>query len=295
MPIFKAFLKEAVAFEKKYRHGKLRVPSTVLKLPMGYKRVPCVINGRDKHGRTPIFLAAMGEDFVRLRLLHEAEAGLNIKNNLGNTPLFCVVASPEKRYESRLTKLDLLLQYGADVDARNNRGRTPIAQAARERNLEAAAFLLEHGAEVNTKDHQGMTPLLSAVKALYEWGPSYAGIAQVHGCHQMVELLLKFGAEVHAVSYFGKNALFFARNEKFGSVSRLLREAGLQEVVGESSESESEPEAACPRFLQRKGNKIQGVVRKWVGKRPPKKTRPRLSFYGNDSMWWERTSDVTSE
>ena len=52
-----------------------------------------------------------------------------------------------------------LLSYGADVNAKNNDGWTPLHYASRNGHTEIVKLLLEHGVDVNCKNNNGYTPL----------------------------------------------------------------------------------------------------------------------------------------
>ena len=52
-----------------------------------------------------------------------------------------------------------LISEGADVNAENGFGRTPLYQACMFGHLEVATLLIEEGADVNAKTKDGMTPL----------------------------------------------------------------------------------------------------------------------------------------
>jgi hypothetical protein len=52
----------------------------------------------------------------------------------------------------------LLLANKADVNAKNDRGETPLHLAAKEHRKDVAELLLAKGAEVNAKDNEGYTP-----------------------------------------------------------------------------------------------------------------------------------------
>ena len=62
----------------------------------------------------------------------------------------------------------LLIGRGADVNARNKSGDTPLHTAAWRGNMEVAKLLLGEGALINAKDSQNRTPLDAAVKAKYK-------------------------------------------------------------------------------------------------------------------------------
>ena len=56
----------------------------------------------------------------------------------------------------------MLIELGAEIDARDNLGRTPLSLATISGYEAVARLLIELGAEVNFKDHIGGTPLLYA-------------------------------------------------------------------------------------------------------------------------------------
>ena len=55
--------------------------------------------------------------------------------------------------------VQLLLEAGADVNARHRRGHTPLHWACEQRHPDVARLLLDAGADVNARDEAGRTPL----------------------------------------------------------------------------------------------------------------------------------------
>ncbi len=60
--------------------------------------------------------------------------------------------------------VELLIQSGADLDARGDGGYTPLHYAAREGSVDSALLLLSAGANPNLEDNAGWLPLLRAVR-----------------------------------------------------------------------------------------------------------------------------------
>lgn len=58
--------------------------------------------------------------------------------------------------------VELLLQYGADVDGVNIQGATPLHKAAYNGRAQCCRVLLQRGAKVNAADAQGATALHKA-------------------------------------------------------------------------------------------------------------------------------------
>ena len=120
----------------------------------------------------------------------------------GETPLHYAVGLRDTRV------LALLLDAGADVNARNSMGATPLLQAGREEQL---AMLLAAGADPNVRTMRGST----ALHETYHLGPS------------AIERLVAAGADVNARNSQLQTPLhFFAQRHDSAEVTRLLLAAG---------------------------------------------------------------------
>jgi len=70
------------------------------------------------------------------------------------------------------------LKRGADVNAKDEYGRTPLLEAARNGHKAVAELLIAKGADVNAKDNNGRTPLYYALNT------GVAKILKRHGARQ---------------------------------------------------------------------------------------------------------------
>ena len=107
-------------------------------------------------GWTPLHLASAfgGPQVVKDLLLTGADPNQYSKNALKNLPLHACLAlskSPES--------VALLLKHGADVNAKQHGGFTPLHQAAAAGDIENIKQLLAHGADPTASTNDGKTAL----------------------------------------------------------------------------------------------------------------------------------------
>lgn len=112
--------------------------------------------------------------------------------------------------------IDLLIQEWADVEAVQSNGDTPLYSAVCGRNLGVVLALLKHGADANTQNWRGESPIFYAA--------TYAGMK---GAADVVDALLRWGADPLAVSSDGKTAADVVA-ERLGEKDRL--EADVERV-----------------------------------------------------------------
>ena len=117
---------------------------------------------KNREGKTAVFAAGDyrngDQDGARVecvRLLVAAGANVNARDNEGNTPL----------HETFLTDVEEeLLKLGADVNARNSNGETPIFTTVDD---DAISLFIRHGADLTIRNNQGET----VIEAAKEKGP----------------------------------------------------------------------------------------------------------------------------
>jgi len=121
------------------------------------------LEARDREGKTAMFAAGEYRDSDKegarvecVRLLAQAGADVNARDKDGNTPLHKIF----------LTDVEAeLLKLGADVNARNNDGETPIFTNVDD---DSISLFIEHGADLNIRNNKGET----VVDAAKEKGPA---------------------------------------------------------------------------------------------------------------------------
>ena len=92
------------------------------------------------------------------RLLLEHGADVNAKDKSGNTALMFAAGQEEQYIKIENDKVvRLLLEHGAEVDAKNESGETALMVAASNGYEKTVTLLLEHGADADLRNADGKT------------------------------------------------------------------------------------------------------------------------------------------
>ena len=135
-----------------------------------------------------------------VEILISSGADLEAKDNSGETPLH---SAAERNH---LELAELLISSGAEVNVKRNDGSMPLHDAAANDSLAVAELLISSGAEVNVKDNSGWTPL--------HW-------AAYNNSLEIAQLLISSGADLEAKDNYGRTP--YNCSDKRTKVSKLLK------------------------------------------------------------------------
>lgn len=175
---------------------------------------------KDQHSKKekPVSLALFNIDMTNQKskiaqLVNNAKADLEIENFKGRRALHLAVIGQRVQHVtlSDISILKLLIEKGADIEAKDESGCTPLALAVSSGNVEAVELLIEKGANKEAKDRAGRTPLM---------------LAATDQRIEAMMLLIGNGADIEAIDQLGRTPLMLASTDLRIKAMMLLIKKG---------------------------------------------------------------------
>jgi ankyrin repeat protein len=154
---------------------------------------------RDAYESTPLGYAANQNWVAGVGLLLEHGARINVHDCVGNTPLHITTS---------VEIANSLIRAGAEIDAINDRGATPLHLASKANSIEVVKLLIQGKADVHRRDRGGRTPLH------YAQG------------NEMVTLLLAAGSKINEQDNLRETPLLRVVSAGFVQAAESLIENG---------------------------------------------------------------------
>ena len=183
-------------------------------------------NGKDMLWQTALIVASWNDQVEIVKLLLACD---EIQVGLADFSDDQAIHHSAERGYTEIT--ELLLDKGADVNARGDEDKTPVLKAARSGNISCLELLLNRGARVDDTGTNGWTSLM--------W-------AAVNNKVSHINLLLDRGADINMKDKRGQTPLYMTAWLGHLSVAELLLRRGAEvEWEGENS-----PILAARRFCK---------------------------------------------
>lgn len=191
------------------------------------------------------------KDFDGLKELITQGINLNAKEKSSGATVLMLASS----YTGYTDMVEFLILNGADVNAADNEGKTPLIWAA-SNSVESARLLISHGAKINSRTNDGMTAFIQSVFGVISGkvplamcdllrengsdinaaltsssGNGWTSLhyAVINGDVELVEYLIRYGANINKATAEGSTPMFLARMEGYDEIINLLKRSGARE------------------------------------------------------------------
>ena len=171
------------------------------------------------------------EKIDAINVLLRAGADPNITDANGNTVLHHTVHS-----DSSTEILEVLINHGADVNAKNDKNATALIKACNKGNVDVMNVLLRAGADLNIADANGNTVLYHA--------------AEGDNSTEILEILITHGADVNAKNKKNQTTLMITlKTEDIDAINVLLR-GGADPNIADTKGHHAVHSKRSPEILQ---------------------------------------------
>lgn len=163
---------------------------------------------------------------------------VDINNHYGNGNTLLTLAS----YHGNSDIIDLLIENGADLDAKNKDGVTALMISSNEGYVDIIKNLLKNSASINIQDNKGFTVIFHAEQQICvidllvknganldikdKHGNTALIFAARKGQKDIIELLIKYGANINIQNHVGDTALMKSSVRRDYDLVKIFIESG---------------------------------------------------------------------
>ena len=270
VPIVKLLLTKGADIEARSPKDFLPKKNPLARLGSDYDDYDEVDASDADEGWTALLRAAANGREIMVRLLIEKGADIEARSPSSGTPLICAA---EGNHEA---VVEFLLLSGADVNAEDNFGWQALHRVMVNRGGEGVAqLLITHGADVNARCHYRKTPLHHAIEK---------------GNDSMVSFLLAAGADYEARDIAERTPLHAAIESRLENMVHILLEAGAD---AEAKDKSGRDALGAATHALRKSPEITSLLAKHKKARRNSAAHRQSSVSsslpsrtGSSSSWW---------
>ncbi|MBQ7660211.1 MAG: ankyrin repeat domain-containing protein [Alphaproteobacteria bacterium] len=165
------------------------------------------INAQDDHGLTPLMYAEMNNTPLDDLLLKHS-ANISLMDRWGNTVLDRACQAGNEKF------VDSLTEHGVNINQKE--ASVALIHAAKNGHLSLVKKLKEMGADINAQDVEGRTAII-------------ASIDRVEPYPEVVDFLIKNGADLSNKNRYRKSPLEVAKEWHHAQIELMLQKGHLQE------------------------------------------------------------------